>query len=61
MAVGIEFVFYKVEMARFLVVFLKFRKEAGKVLRLNGETRYDFQESIYFVTDGSFTADGGLL
>ena len=24
-------------------------------------SRHDFLEFIYFVTDGSFTADGGLL
>ena len=27
----------------------------------NNSSRHDFLEFIYFVTDGSFTADGGLL
>ena len=43
MAVGIEFVLYMLEMARFLLVFFKFQKvkeEASKVLGMNGETRY---------------------
>ena len=42
MEVGTEFVFYMVELARFLVVFLKIQKvkeEASKVLGKNGETR----------------------
>ena len=43
MAVGTEFIYYMVELARFLVVFLKIQKvkeEVSKVLRMNGETRY---------------------
>ena len=56
MAVGTEFIFYMVELARFLVVFLQFRKffwrKPSKMALMN---------SIYFVTDGSFTADDGLL
>ena len=43
MAVGIEFVLYMAEMARFLVVFFKFRKSRkwqAKVWRMNEETRY---------------------
>ena len=50
----------------------KVKEEVSKVLRMNGETRYwqYFGENlrrwlpriqIHFVTDGSFTADGGLL
>ena len=27
----------------------------------NNSSGHDFLEFIYFVTDGSFTADGGLL
>ena len=63
-----------VELARFLVVFLKNHKvkeEARKVLRMNGKTRLltllcrkqkiPFKNSIYFVKDRSCTTDGGLL
>ena len=48
------------------------KEAASKGLRSNGVTRYlqnfgetlrrmAFKNSFYFVTDGSFTADGGLL
>ena len=74
MAVGTEFIFYMVELARRLVVFLQFRKSRrrrAKVLNERGDPLFivlwqkppkmAFKNSIYFVTDGSFTADGGLL
>ena len=37
--------------------------ERGDLLNkyLDNSSRHDFLEFIYFVTDGSFTADGGLL
>ena len=62
-----------VELARFLVVFLQFRKskEASQVLSERGDPslivfwreppKMAFKNSIHFVTDRSFTADGGLL
>ena len=42
MAVGTEFIFYMVELARFLVVFLQFRKSRRRRAKswMNGETRY---------------------
>ena len=64
-------------MERILVIFLRIQRksrqeDACKGLRLNGATRYlqNFGENLrrkaftnlfYFVTDRSFTADGGLL
>ena len=41
-AVGTEFIFYMVELARFLVVFLQFRKSRRRRAKfwVNGETRY---------------------
>ena len=77
METGIEFFLHMVAMERILVVFLRIQrksiKEDGcKGLRSNGATRcsQNFGEylrrmgvtnSLYFVTDRSFTADGGLL
>ena len=73
MADGTEFIFNMVELARLLVVFLLFRKSRRKsqilseqrdpLLIVLGENlrKWLSQNSIYFVTDGSFTADGGLL
>ena len=75
MAVGIEFVFHMVEMARLLVVFLKNKKVNEEASKSLGKERRDplltvlwrkppktaFKNSIYFVTERSFTADGGLL
>ena len=73
METGIEFL---LAMERILVVFLriqrKSKKAASKGLRSNGATRclqnfgdnlrrMAFMSSIYFVTERSFTADGGLL
>ena len=76
METGIEFFFHLVAMERILVVFLriqrKSRKEdASKGLLSNGATRclqnfvenlrrMAFMNSSYFVTDRSFTDDGGL-
>ena len=42
MAVGTEFIFYMVELARFLVVFLQLRKSRRRRAKslMNGETRY---------------------
>ena len=74
MAVGIEFVLYMVGMARLLVVFLNSESQGGGKQSLENERRdpflivlwrqppkMAFKNSIHFVTDGSFTADGGLL
>ena len=75
MAVGTEFVFYMVELTRFLVIFLKFRnsRRGGKqslenersnpllIVLWSKPPNMTFKNSIYFVTDRSFTADGGLL
>ena len=55
-----------------LLTFQKVKEEVSKVLRMNGEDpllivlwrkppKMAFKNSIHFVTDGSFTADGGLL
>ena len=75
MAVGIEFVFYMVEMARLLLVFLKNQKDNEEASTSLGKERGDplltvlwrkppktaFKNSILFVTERSFTADSGLL
>ena len=75
MAVGTEFVFYMVELASFLVVFFYHSESQGGGKQSLENERGDpllivlwrkspkraFKNSIYFVTDGSFTADGGLL
>ena len=75
MTVGSEFIFYMVELARFLVVFLKNQKvkeDGSKVSRMNKKRpvidttlakppKMALKKSIYFVTDCSFTADGSLL
>ena len=74
---GIEFFFLQVAMERILVVFLRIQRNvkkevASKGLRSNGATRcflnfgenlrqITFKNSFYFVTDKSFTADGGPL
>ena len=67
------FFFFMVELARFLVDFLilmKVTMEMNQVLIEhsdlfssieNNSLRHDFLEFIYFVTDGSFTADVRLL
>ena len=71
---GTEFFFYMVELARFMVDSLSFRKSRWKMFQVLNE-RGDlliavfgkilldktFLNSTYFVTDGPFTADGGLL
>ena len=70
----IEFFFYVVELARFMVDSLSFRKSRWKMhqvlnergdllIAVSGKILLDktFLNSTYFVTDGSFTADGGLL
>ena len=76
MEVGIEFVLYMVGMARLLVVFFKFKESQERRDKQSlGRERRDplfcstlartsedgFQEFIYFVTDRSFTADGGQM
>ena len=77
METSIEFFFHLVAMERILVVFLRIRRksikeDACKGLRSNGATRclqifgenlrrMAFTNLFYFVTDRSFTADGGLL
>ena len=77
METGIEFFFHLVAMERILVVFLRIQRksieeDASKGLRLNGATRclqifgenlrrMAFTNSFYFITDRSFTVDGGLL
>ena len=74
MGVGTEFIFYMVELARLLVVFLiipKVKKEVTQVLSERGDLllavigkilrKKTSMNSICFVTGWSFTADGGLL
>ena len=73
MAVGTEFIFYMVELARFLMVFLNFTKSGRRWVKscVNEATRFlhiwqdssklAFTNSICVVTVVSFTADGGLL
>ena len=77
MDTGIKFFFHLVATERILVVFLRIQRksikeDACKGLRSNGATRYlqnfgenlrrmAFMNSFHFVTDRSFTADGGLL
>ena len=77
MDTGIKFFFHLVAMERILVVFLRIQRksmkeDASKGLRSNGATRclqnfgknlrqMAFMNSLCFVTDRSFTADGGLL
>ena len=71
MAVGTD---YMMELTRFLVIFFKFRKSRKRQAKLWEWTekpllialwrkppKMTVQNSIYFVTDGSFTADDGLL
>ena len=67
------FFFFMVELARFLVDSLLLWKSPWRWTKYwlnkatcytsiwNNSSRHDFLEFIYFVTDGSFTADGGLL
>ena len=77
METGIEFFLHLVAMEWILVVFLKIQRKSMKEdtckgSRQNGATRclqilgenlrrMAFTNSFYFVTDRSFTADGGLL
>ena len=77
METGIEFFLHLVAMERILVVFLRIQRksikeDASKGLWSNGAIRclqnfgenlrrMAFKNSFYFVTDRSFTADGGLL
>ena len=77
MEYGIEFFLHLVAMERILVVFFRIQRksikeDASKGLWSNGATRclqnfgenlrrMAFMNSFYFVTDRSFTADGGLL
>ena len=75
MEVGIEFVLYRVGMARLLLVFLKILERQGRGKQSLGKERGDplftvlwrkrqkmaFNNSTYFITVGSFTADSGLL
>ena len=77
METGLEVFLHLVAMERLLVVFLRIQRKSikrmhAKVLRWNGATRclqnfgenlrrMAFTNSFYFVTDRSFTADGGLL
>ena len=73
METSIEFFFHLVAMERILVVFLRIQRKSIKVdaskglatrcLQNFGENlrRMAFTNSFYFVTDRSFTADGGLL
>ena len=51
-----SFFFFMVELDQVLI-------EQGNLLYnyWNNSLRHDFLEFIYFVTVGSFTADGGLL
>ena len=66
------FFFFMVELARFLVDSLLWKspwrwtkywlnKATCYTSIWNNSSRHDFLEFIYFVTDGSFTANGGLL
>ena len=77
MELGIEFLLYLVAVARFLVVCLRIQRKSRKMRHakacdLIGANRYlqnfgenlkrmAFTNSFYFVTNGSFTADGGPL
>ena len=77
METDIEFFLHLVAVERILLVFLRLqrksiKKDASKGLRSNGAARclqnfgenlrqMAFMNSFYFVTDRSFTADGGLL
>ena len=71
---GTQFIFYMVELARFmcgLLIIPKVKTEMHQVLSERGDLllaifgkilrKKTFMNSIYFVTDWSFTADGGLL
>ena len=44
-----------------LLISMKVTKATGYTSIWNNSSRDDFLEFIYFVTDGSLTADGGLL
>ena len=77
METGIEFFFLLVAMARILVVFLRFQRKSRKRWQAKVCDRTEqpvvyrtlaknfrhmaFKNSFYFVTNRSFTADGGLL
>ena len=67
MAVGIEFVLYMVELARLLVQgrgkqsLENEQRHAWLTLLWRKPQKMAFKNSIYFVTDRSFTTDGGLL
>ena len=68
---GTEFFFFIVELARFMVfILMKVTMEVNQVLTERGDllnsvwndsSGQEFLEFNYFVTDGSFTADSGLL
>ena len=71
--IGTKFIFNMVELARFLVVFLKIISQGRSTQSLANERKdrlltllcrkqkIPFKNSIYFVKDRSCTTDGGLL
>ena len=73
MEIVVEFFLHLVAMERILVVFLRIQRKSTKedydrtvatcCLQIFGKNlrRMAFTNSFYFVTDRSFTADGGLL